>query len=187
MDGIFCTWRQGCTNRCSLAAGLREKWRGNEEMRRKWRKNEEMERDWLSTFPHSLSISSLFLHFLPLFPFPTSKCITFCCKMLNTALLSRMSQKSQHTRYEEIILGRTCCEEAPQFVPAWMVVVAVLLVMKICCDMITSTQLVFLTTPRAAPAQTIIWRQCFFFNVFSSFNFITAYTSLYLPCKHSWY
>ena len=94
------------------------KWRENEEMRRKWRENEEMERDWLSTFPHSLSISSLFLHFLPLFPFPTSKCITFCCKMLNTALLSRMSQKSQHTRYEEIILGRTCCEEAPQFVPA---------------------------------------------------------------------
>ena len=78
---------------------------------RKWREID-------STFPHSLSISSLFLHFLPLFPFPTSKCITFCCKMLNTALLSRMSQKSQHTRYEEIILGRTCCEEAPQFVPA---------------------------------------------------------------------
>ena len=73
------------------------KWRENEEMRRKWRENEEMERDWLSTFPHSLSISSLFLHFLPLFPFPTSKCVTFCCKMLNTALLSRMSQKSQHT------------------------------------------------------------------------------------------
>ena len=96
------------------------KWRENEEMRRKWRENEEMERDWLSTFPHSLSISSLFLHFLPLFPFPTSKCITFCCKMLNTALLSRMSQKSQHTRYEEIILGRTCCEEAPQFVPTWL-------------------------------------------------------------------
>ena len=101
---------------CSRAA---RKWRENEEMRRKWRENEEMERDWLSTFPHSLSISSLFLHFLPLFPFPTSKCITFCCKMLNTALLSRMSQKSQHTRYEEIILGWTCCEEAPQFVPAW--------------------------------------------------------------------
>ena len=100
---------------CSRAA---RKWRENEEMRRKWRENEEMERDWLSTFPHSLSISSLFLHFLPLFPFPTSKCVTFCCKMLNTALLSRMSQKSQHTRYEEIILGRTCCEEAPQFVPA---------------------------------------------------------------------
>merc|ERR1712004_725607 len=72
----------------------------------------------LSTFPHSLSISSLFLHFLPHFPFPTSKCITFCCKMLDTALLSQMSQKSQHTRYEEIILGRTCCEEALQVVPA---------------------------------------------------------------------
>ena len=101
---------------CSRAA---RKWRENEEMRRKWRENEEMERDWLSTFPHSLSISSLFLHFLPLFPFPTSKCITFCCKMLNTALLSRMSQKSQHTRYEEIILGRNRCNEAPQVVPAW--------------------------------------------------------------------
>ena len=104
---------------CSRAA---RKWRENEEMRRKWRENEEMERDWLSTFPHSLSFSSLFLHFLPLFPFPTSKCITFCCKMLNTTLLSRMSQKSQHTRYEEIILGRTCCEEAPQFVPACLCV-----------------------------------------------------------------
>ena len=77
MDGIFCTWRQGCTNRCSLAAGLREKWRGNEEMRRKWRENEEMERDWLSTFPHSLSISSLFLHFLILSPFPPSLSISY--------------------------------------------------------------------------------------------------------------
>ena len=38
--------------------------------------------------------------------------------MLNMTLLSRMSQKSQHTRYEEIILGRSCCREAPQFVPA---------------------------------------------------------------------
>ena len=112
---FFHTGLQESLQPCSQAA---RKWRENEEMRRKWRENEEMERDWLSTFPHSLSISSLFLHFLPLFPFPTSKCITFCCKMLNTALLSRMSQKSQHTRYEEIILGRTCCEEAPQFVPA---------------------------------------------------------------------
>ena len=113
---VFLTGLHESLQPCSRAA---RKWRENEEMRRKWRENEEMERDWLSTFPHSLSISSLFLHFLPLFPFPTSKCITFCCKMLNTALLSRMSQKSQHTRYEEIILGRTCCEEAPQFVSAW--------------------------------------------------------------------
>ena len=29
-----------------------------------------------------------------------------------------MSQKSEHTRYEEIILGRISCEEAPQVVPA---------------------------------------------------------------------
>ena len=108
-------WLHKLWQPCSRAA---RKWRENEEVRRKLRENDKMERDWLSTFPHSLSISSLFLHFLPLFPFPTSKCITFCCKMLNTALLSPMSQKSQHTRYEEIILGRTCCEEAPQFVPA---------------------------------------------------------------------
>ena len=53
---------QGCTNRCSLAAGLRgnaermRKWRGNSEKlrklrgigekMRKWRENEEMERKW---------------------------------------------------------------------------------------------------------------------------------------------
>ena len=39
--------------------------------------------------------------------------------MLNTALLSQMSQKTWHMRYEEIILGRIRCEEAPQVVPAW--------------------------------------------------------------------
>ena len=65
-----------------------------------------------------LYISSFFLYFFPLYPFPTSKFVIFCRKMLNTALLSRMSQKSQPTRYEEIILGRICCEEAPQVVPA---------------------------------------------------------------------
>ena len=31
-----------------------------------------------------------------------------------------MSQKSEHTRYEKIILGRISCEEAPQVVPAWL-------------------------------------------------------------------
>ena len=56
---------------CSRAA---RKWRKNEEMRgygermrklkRKWRENEKMERDSLSTFPHSLFISSLSIHFL---------------------------------------------------------------------------------------------------------------------------
>jgi len=60
---------------CSRAA---RKWRENEEMRRKWRENEEMERDWLSTFPHSLSISSLFLHFLIILsPFPPSLSISY--------------------------------------------------------------------------------------------------------------
>ena len=38
--------------------------------------------------------------------------------MLNTALLSRMSQKTFHTRYEKIIL-RIRYEKAPQVVPAW--------------------------------------------------------------------
>ena len=75
-------------------------------MRKSW--------EWIS-----LSISSFSLYFLPLSPFPPSLSISYIImhhillKMLNTALLSRMSQKSQHTRYEEIILGRTCCEEAP--------------------------------------------------------------------------
>ena len=94
---------QGCATRWSLGAGLR----GNGEKM-------------------TLSISSLFLHVLILSPFPTSKLVTFCCKMLDTARLSRMSQKSQHTRYEEIILGRISCEEAPQVVPAWFAVHSVL-------------------------------------------------------------
>ena len=75
-------------------------------------------RKWRERF--TLKISSFSVYFLPLYPFPISKIVTFCRKMLNTALLSRMLQKSQHTRYEEIILGRSCCEEAPQVVPAWI-------------------------------------------------------------------
>ena len=53
---------------------MKRKWRENEEvkmklreyeeMERKLRENEEMERDSLSTFPHSLFISSLPIHFL---------------------------------------------------------------------------------------------------------------------------
>ena len=38
--------------------------------------------------------------------------------MLNTAFLSQMSQNTEHTRYEEIILGRILCEDAPQVVSA---------------------------------------------------------------------
>ena len=56
---------------------MKRKWRENEEMRRKWRENEEMERDRLSICPHSLSISSPFLHFLILSPFPPSLSISY--------------------------------------------------------------------------------------------------------------
>ena len=58
--------QQGCTNCCSLAAGLRgneermRKWRGNGERMRKWRENEEIHsQDFLilCLFPPSLSIS----------------------------------------------------------------------------------------------------------------------------------
>ena len=38
--------------------------------------------------------------------------------MLDKALLSRMSQKTYHTRYEKIILDRIRCEKAPQVVRA---------------------------------------------------------------------
>ena len=65
-------WQPG-----SLAA---RKWRENEKIKRKWRKNEKMERDSLSTFTRSFS-----LYFLPLDPFPVSKIVSFCRKMLNTA------------------------------------------------------------------------------------------------------
>ena len=60
------------------------KWKGNGERMSEWRENGEMEREIFSTFS---------LYFLPLYPFPTSKLVSFCRKMLNTALMSRMSQK----------------------------------------------------------------------------------------------
>ena len=53
---------------------------------RKWRENEEGER-------FTLYISTFSLSCLPLYPFPISKFVTFCRKMLNSAFLSRMSQK----------------------------------------------------------------------------------------------
>ena len=54
---------QGCTNRCSLAAGLRgngermRKWRGNGERMRKWREIHSQDFLILCLFPPSLSIS----------------------------------------------------------------------------------------------------------------------------------
>ena len=67
---------------------MKRKRRENEEMERKCRKNEEMERDSLST---CFQFSS---YFLPLYPFPISKIVSFCRKMLNTTPLLRMSQKT---------------------------------------------------------------------------------------------
>ena len=43
---------------------LHKLWQPCSRAARKWRENEEIERDSLSRFPHSLSISSLSIHFL---------------------------------------------------------------------------------------------------------------------------
>ena len=103
-------------------------WENEEKMkkRRIWRENEEMEREWGNGMREwrkgdrfTLNISSFSLYFLPLYPFPISKVVKFCRKMLITALLSRMSQKTYHKRYEKIILGRIRIEEAQQVVGAW--------------------------------------------------------------------
>ena len=119
---IYHHWYRAARIVAALQPGCEEmkrEWGNEEETERKWRDNEEMEREWGNGEKFILYISSFFLYFFPLYPFPTSKFVIFCRKMLNTALLSRMSQKSQHTRYEEIILGRIRCEEALQVVPAW--------------------------------------------------------------------
>ena len=79
---------------------------------KKWRGNRERMRKWIEI--HSLHV--FFLYFLPLYPFPLSKIVSFSRKMLNTALLSGMSQN--HTRHEKIILGRICCKKAPLVVQA---------------------------------------------------------------------
>ena len=63
----------------------------------------------------TLYISSFSLYFIPLYPFPISKIVSFCSKMLNPAFLSQVLQITLHTRDEKIILG---CEKAPQVVRA---------------------------------------------------------------------
>ena len=87
-------------------------------MERKWTENEKMEKEQGNGERFILYISSFSLFFLPFYPFPKSTIVSFCCKMLNTAILSRMSQKTYYTGYEKIILGRIRCENAPQVVPA---------------------------------------------------------------------
>ena len=57
----------------------------NGERMRKWREHEEIKRDSLSTFPHFLLFSSLSIHL--------SKIVSFCRKMLQTALCRECHKK----------------------------------------------------------------------------------------------
>ena len=67
------------------------KWRENEKMKREWRENEEMVREGGNGERFSFYISSFSLDFLPLYPFPISKIVSFCRKKINIEILSRMS------------------------------------------------------------------------------------------------
>ena len=92
----------GCTHRLILASWLQEngvrmrKWWGNRE---RMRNGEEIWREWGYGERFTPYISSFSLYFFSLYPFPISKIVSFCRKMLNTPLLSRMSQKTYHVRY----------------------------------------------------------------------------------------
>ena len=82
-----------------------------------------MEREWGNGEILFLYIFSFSLYFLPLYPFPKSKIVSFCRKMLNMVLLSRMSQKNlTYALWENNsgpeFLGRIHCEKAPQVVRA---------------------------------------------------------------------
>ena len=73
---------------------------------RKWREIHSLHFLILSLFPPSLSISSIKIcHIL-------SQNVKYGIFVANVT-------KTEHTRYEEIILGRFLCEEAPQVVSAW--------------------------------------------------------------------
>ena len=80
-----------------------------------------MKRKWREI--HSLYFLIIYFFSIPLHPFPISKIVSFCRKMLKRALLSRMSQKTYHMRYEKIFLGRIRCEKAAQVVPACFVII----------------------------------------------------------------
>ena len=85
---------------------MEREWENEEEMERKWRKIHSLHFLIFSFFPPALSVSYL------------SKIVSSCRKMLNTALLARMSQKINMS-YEKIILDRICCEKALEVVTAW--------------------------------------------------------------------
>ena len=110
LSGLHNLWQPG-----SWAA---RKWRENGKIKRKWRENEEMVRKWGNEERFALYIS-LFSFFPPSLSISYTKIVSFCRKMLNTALLSLMSQKKLNIRaMKKIILGRIRCEKAPQVVPA---------------------------------------------------------------------
>ena len=106
MLSVLILWHlvTGLHKMCQPASLAWRKWRENEKMKRKWRAKEEMESEWGNGEEmdsewgngqrFTLYISSFSLYFLLLYPFPISKIVSFCRKMLNTALLSQMSQKN---------------------------------------------------------------------------------------------
>ena len=69
---------------------------------RKWREIHSLDFLIFSLFPPFLSISYI-------------KNCNILSQNVKDRLLSRMSQKTYHTYYEKIILGRIRCEKAPQF------------------------------------------------------------------------
>ena len=87
---------QGCTTCTSLAAWLWENW----EKIRKWRENGEKMRRWRGKGQIMRKLREIYFQYILIFSlFPPSlsisrsKIVSFCPKMLNMALLSRISQK----------------------------------------------------------------------------------------------
>ena len=78
---LVAAWQLGCEK------NVRE----NEKMEREWRENEEMVREGGNGERFFFYISSFSLDFLPLYPFPISKIVSFCRKKFNIEILSRMS------------------------------------------------------------------------------------------------
>jgi hypothetical protein len=81
---------------------MKRKRRGNEEKMRKWREIFLI----LPLYPPSLSISYI-------------KICHILWQNVKYGIFVANVTKTEHTRYEEIILGRILCEETPQVVSAW--------------------------------------------------------------------
>ena len=88
---------------------MEREWENEEEIEREWGNDEELEWDQLliiSSFPPSLSTSFI-------------KICHILLQNVKYGIFVANVTKTEHTRYEEIILGRILCEEAPQVVTAW--------------------------------------------------------------------